>query len=206
MKIFDKISEVGLKNVLIGTIKREQYKKMQKKYGFDNWHVSPYELREYAQVVANYVSEQNCEDKMVVDIGCGMGEVISNIKQNNRFGYDLDDVVIGLAPSVHSKEKVEYRCGSFDELCKDFDAGTSVSYLITLNFMHGNTEEKWIDYYHKVASHLDVEHFIVDTVKENNNGAHRLDFTKILPKNYVLEEKKGPFLGERFVEVYKKVD
>jgi len=206
MKIFDKIGEVGLKNVLIGTIKREQYKIMQKKYGFNSWHISPYELREYAQVVAKYVSEQDCEDKLVVDVGCGMGEVISNIKQSNRFGYDLDDVVIGLAPSVHNKEKVEYRCGSFDELCKDFDAGTKISYLITLGFMQGSTEEKWIDYYHKVANHFDIDHFIVDTLKEGINGAHRLDFTKILPNNYIIEEKMGPFLGERFVEIYKKAD
>lgn len=39
MKIDSKIKEVGLKNVVVGSIKKVKYKK----YYFDSWHLSPYE-------------------------------------------------------------------------------------------------------------------------------------------------------------------
>jgi len=206
MKVIAKIKEVGLLNTIVGTIKREYYKKLQKQYGFYEWHISPYELREYAQVVAKYVNKSDCGNGLIVDVGCGLGEVIANIDKDNRVGYDLDNTVIELAPSVHKREKVVFRTGSFEELCSDYEKGTKIAYLITLAFMQGSTEDKWRDIYHKVAEHFDVEHFIIDTHKEGVNNAHRLDFSKILPADYVLKEKMGPYLSERFIEVYRKYD
>lgn len=205
MKIFNKIKEVGLKNTIIGTFKRFRYKLLQKKYNFDSWHISPYELREYAQAVAEYVSNKDCKDGLVIDLGCGLGEVIANIKQDKRIGYDVNKTLIELAPSLHKKENITFRNGTFDEICDDYQSGTKVAYFITLAFMQGSTEDKWKDLYHKVAKHFDVEHFLIDTHKEGVNNAHRLNFKKILPENYILEERMGPFLSERFVEIYKKV-
>ena len=49
-KIVRKLKEVGLKNVLIGGIKKVRYMQMINKYHFDTWHLSPYEWKEYAQV------------------------------------------------------------------------------------------------------------------------------------------------------------
>lgn len=206
-RLFDKISEVGLYNTVKGTLKREYYKILQRIHGFDSWHVSPYELRGYAHTVAKYVSNKDCGNNLIVDLGCGMGEIISNIRHSNRVGYDPDQKIISLAPVVHkwgSGKGVIFRHGSFDQLCDDYEKGTTVEYLITLAFMQGSTEDHWVDAYHKVAEELDVKHFLIDTHKEGFNGAHRLDFSKIIPKNYVLEERLGPFLSERFIEIYTK--
>lgn len=203
-KFINKIKEVGLTNTIIGTIKREKYKRLQKKYNFYDWHISPYELRGYAQAVAKYINNDSNVDNMIIDLGCGMGEVITHIKHPNRVGYDPDHLIIDVASDLYKKNGVEFKYGTFDELCSDYEENTPISYLLTLGFMQGSTEDKWVDYYHKVLSRFNVNHVVIDTLKEGVNGAHRLDFTKILPSNYVLAERMGPFLGERYVEIYTK--
>lgn len=44
-----KIGEVGIINCILGGVKRERYKRLCKKYHFDSWHITPYELRKYLQ-------------------------------------------------------------------------------------------------------------------------------------------------------------
>lgn len=50
-----------------------------------------------------------------------------------------------------------------------------------------------------------MKHFIVDTVPEEGNS-HFLDFTLILPDEYKLIDRLGPFLAGRYIEVYEKAD
>lgn len=202
--IVNKINEVGLINTVIGIFRRTYYKRLQKKYDFYDWHVSPYELRGYAQATAKYVTEHNKEDGLVIDLGCGMGEVISHIKGSKKIGYDLDKLIIDVAKKVHSKANVEFRPGSFDELCDASVAKMNINYLLTLGFMHGSTEDKWVDYYHNIANKHDISHIVVDVIPSGVNGSHQLDFTKILPSNYHLEDRLGPFLSDRYIEIYKK--
>ena len=92
MKIIRKIKEVGLKNVIVGSIKRVKYEKLIRKYQFDSWHLSPYEWREYAQACVKYINTHEC--KTVVDIGCGLGGVLQHVKADKRIGLDEREEVI----------------------------------------------------------------------------------------------------------------
>ena len=200
-KLFAKIGEVGLRNTIVGIFRRCKYKKMQEKYGFDTWHVSPYELRGYAIAVANYVSENADGNKEIVDMGCGLGEILRNIKTKSRkLGYDPDPIIVNCAKQLNKDSLCEYEVAGIS----DFGQGHDVDYFITLGFTHGSLEETWYEPYHKIATENNVEHFIVDVCKEGFVGAHKLDFTKILPENYSLETRLGPFLSGRYVEIYKK--
>lgn len=193
--IGSKIKEVGVINCVVGTIKREKYKKLRKKYQFTEWHLSPYELREYAQIVARYVTNQKAD--VVVDIGCGLGEVIRHIKAKKRIGLDVNENLIEAAKLLG--KDITYSVGSFDE----FNWEEPVDYLLTLGFMHGSTEEKWKPYYEGVAGRNDIRHFIVDTLPDTEKS-NLLDFSKILPEEYKLIEKIGPLRGGRYIEVYEK--
>lgn len=197
-KVAQKIKEVGLKNVIIGSAKNMQYRKLIKQYPFDTWHLSPYEWREYAQVCARYVSAQNAGT--VVDIGCGLGGVLQHIKASKRIGLDLQEEAITVARIINDRT-IQFKIGTFGDLIE-----SPIDYLITLNFMHGGTETAWKDIYHAVAARNDVRHFIVDTIpkKENDMAVHALDWSKILPKNYKRIESFGPFLSGRFLEVWEK--
>lgn len=192
-----KIKEVGLINVIVGTVKREKYKKLQKRYQFDSWHISPYELRKYAQVTAAYINEHKPE--AVVDIGCGLGEILRHIQCPVKKGFDEQQAVLDAAKLLCHKEDIEFVHGSFNKVN---DLGR-IDYLITLGFMHGGDESMWTASYHEVAKRNDVRRFLVDTLPADG-PTHHLNFSMILPEDYRLVDKLGPFLGGRFLEVYEK--
>lgn len=193
-----KIQEVGITNVIWGGVKREYYKILQRKFNFDTWHISPYELRKYVQAVAEYVNSKNAD--VVVDIGCGLGEMLRHIHARVRIGLDLHEEAIRAAKKL-SRGDIVFQVGTFDNL----QIEESIDYLITLGFMHGGTEKAWKSCYHDVARRNNVKHFIVDTVPEEGNS-HFLDFTLILPDEYKLIDRLGPFLAGRYIEVYEKAD
>ena len=195
--LLTKIKEVGLLNCIAGMAKRSKYKKMQNRYRFDTWHISPYELRKYVQVVAEYVSDKQAD--VVIDIGCGLGELLRHTKAKRRIGLDLSREVIEAAAVLGGD--ISYITGSFEHV----EVFEPIDYLITLNFMHGGTNEAWVPHYTDVIRRNDIRHLIVDTVPDNG-ASHRLEFEKILPPEYQMIDRMGPFLGDRYIEVYKKED
>lgn len=197
MKLIRKIREVGPQNVLVGGWKRIKYGKLIEKYHFDSWHLSPYEWKEYAQACVKYINANDCQT--IVDIGCGLGGILRHVKADRKIGLDLQEEVI-LAARELSDKTIIYRTGSFDAL-----AEKPVDYLVTLNFMHGGTEETWREPYQTAAARNDIRHFIVDTVPEEG-GSHFLDWSRILPGNYRRIERLGPFLSGRYVEVWEKAE
>ena len=196
-RIGKKINEVGFFNFVKGLIRNNYYKKLQKEYCFDSWHESPYEWRKYAQTVCNYINEKKAGT--VVDMGCGLGEVIRNSKANKRIGYDPSKEAIEAAKVLDRSKTIDYKIGSFGEFVEEGE----VDYFITLGFMHGCEEEVWRSAYHRVSNRCCIHNFIVDVLPKDGK-CHQLDFTKILPENYSIKERIGPFLGRRYIEIYEK--
>lgn len=196
-KIVQKCKEVGVLNTIIGCVKAVRYRFLQKKYHFESWHLTPYELREYAQATVAYINSQH--PQTVIDIGCGLGETISHIKAQNRIGIDAGLHNINTAKALYKNSGIDFRHGSFPDL----GSGLTIDYLITLNFMHGSDETTWQTPYYKCASENDIKHFLVDVVPASDN-VHCLDFSKILPPSYHLKDKMGPFLSGRYLLVYEK--
>lgn len=197
-KAVRKIKEVGFKNVVIGGIKKMKYMQLMKKYHFDTWHLNPYEWKEYAQICVRYVNARNCNT--VVDIGCGLGEILQHIKADKKLGLDLGEEVLMAARELHGGE-IDFKAGSFGELTEK-----PIDYLITLNFMHGRSETEWRELYRAAAVQNDVRHFVVDTVPDKAFGpsTHCLDWSKILPDNYKRIERFGPLLSGRHIEVWER--
>ncbi|MBQ2934649.1 MAG: class I SAM-dependent methyltransferase [Lachnospiraceae bacterium] len=194
-----KVKEVGWKNTLIGFLKRLYYKSLRKKYQFDPWHDSPYELRKYAQATAEYINRHGADT--VVDIGCGLGEVLRNISAPQRIGLDECGICIEVAKKLDKTKRIQYVQGSFNDL----KVQDTIDYVITLGFMHGSREDIWKSAYHRCASENDAKAFIVDVLPESDS-TYCLDFSLILPENYVLKEKMGPFLSGRWLYVYEKTE
>ena len=144
-KIIRKLKEVGMKNLIIGIVKIPYFKLLQKIFHFDSWHISPYELREYVQIVARYINCHNA--KYVVDIGCGLGELIRHIKAPKSIGIDIEKENINTAKYLHHRSDIEFKIGSFDDL----GTGHEIDYLTALNFMHGSPHQTWHSVFHKVC-------------------------------------------------------
>lgn len=195
-RFLDKLAEVGFANCMKGTFRRGYYRRLQKKYQFESWHLSPYELREYAQKTAEYVSSKQAD--LVVDIGCGLGEIIRHIQAKRRIGIDIQQEVVLAAKFLDKTKEIEFRKGSGSEL----GSHQVIDYLITLGFMHGSNEDVWRPIYHKMIQENQIKHIIVDTLPAREDS-YLLDFSKILPESFMLEEQMGSFLAGRFVLVYK---
>ena len=70
----------------------------------------------------------------------------------------------------------------------------------------GGAEDEWREIYRSTALRNDIRHFIVDVfpVKVDDPTTYSLDWSLILPDNYKRIERFGPFLGEKFMEVWEK--
>lgn len=197
-RIRKKVKEVGLGNALIGCIKRVKYMWLIRKYHFAAWHLSPYEWKKYAQECVHYVNKHGC--KTIVDIGCGLGEILLHVNATKKIGLDLDEGAIMAARELCGKTII-FEKGSFSDLIQN-----SIDYCITLNFMHGGLESEWKKVYHLMAERNDIKHFIVDTVPDKafSSATKFLNWSEILPDNYKRVEHLGPFLSGRYLEVWEK--
>ena len=199
MKIFNKIREVGIAYFFRGCFRRLYYAQLQKKYGFDMWHISPIWHRKYVIEVIRYINK-NKPLNSVAEIGCGLGDLLRNVNADNRIGMDIDENVIEAAKKLNRRnDEIEFCVGSFKEL-----QGKKINYLITLNFMHGSRETEWIQPYTTVINNNSIDNIIVDVVPEGVDKACCLDFSKILPSSYTLKDRLGPYLGGRYVEIWCK--
>ncbi len=196
-KLIRKTREVGIGNLILGCLKVLYYRRLQKKFDFDPWHTSPYELRKYVQTVAAYVNRHSPE--CVVDIGCGLGDLLAHIHAPMRIGVDPGKGETEAANHLYGSRGIRFVRGSFDE----FGEGMEIDYLITLNFMHGSPEPVWKPTYTRICEKNRISHIIVDSYKTTED-TYRLDFDRILPPDYARGECLGIFPGERYVYVYHR--
>lgn len=153
----------------VGIIKRKIYAILQKKYAFGDWHLEPINFRPYAQevvfVLDEYVSKKPI--KCVVEVGCGLGDVIGNIKTIpekpcEKIGIDRSENVLKgakfLNPSTTFLKGSFEKCINKDHVC-----------LIMMNFIHTIPEEKLKAEVQYLLLKNNVSLVIMDTFKRNKN-------------------------------------
>lgn len=197
MKVVKKIKEVGCLNTVRGSFKMIYYYFLQKKYGFNKWHISPFELRKYIQDAARYINQSN--PKAVIDIGCGLGELLRHISAESRIGYDLDFKNIQCACRLDHSGGIQFHTGSFERV-----KGQTADFLVTLNFTAGMTESDWRPVYERFLNNNNIKMVMADILPAVD-GNHHLDFKNILPKEYRLKDRLGPYLSKRYIHVFEKI-
>lgn len=201
VKLINKVKEAGFCNTVTGSVKRVYYELLCRKYRFDRWHISPYELRKYIQAAAGCINKGGGIPHRVIDIGCGLGELLRHVRAEDRIGYDAEVQVIRAAKRLDRTKKITFRQGRFN---KTFSLGSiQADYLVTLNFTHGKPETYWKEIYHKQLSENDIRCVIVDVFPQKD-GQYHLNWNHILPAGYQRMERLGPFPGKKYLEVYEK--
>lgn len=120
-KVKSKIKEVGFKNFIICVLKRlTLFKFLRWYYKLHEWFFTAgvYECNKYQQTVAAFANK--LKPKVVIDIGCGIGEIISRIKADVKIGVDIDETAIEVARKLNilRRDNTVYVKGSFDILEK----------------------------------------------------------------------------------------
>ena len=82
----------GLLIFVKGLLKRPYYWFLQRLFHFDKWHTMPIEHRPYALELCRYINELIEKERLenVVEIGCGLGEILARIKAGQKTGFDVE--------------------------------------------------------------------------------------------------------------------
>jgi SAM-dependent methyltransferase len=103
-------------------------------FKFQRWHIYGSTKPEYSRIVSNLANSIG-ENLSVVEIGCGLGNIISKVKSPRKIGFDLDNNVIRAAKFIQKfkfhRFKVVFKHGSFTEAIL-----SSPDVLIAVNWIH----------------------------------------------------------------------
>ena len=104
--------------------------------------------------------------RVVVDVGCGLGEVLAHIKAERRYGLDIDKTALDAARFWHSR-KIVFGEGSF------FDAASiasairepEISLMIMNNWVHGCDFETFKKGILEIKALKPVHYILFDTFR-----------------------------------------
>lgn len=169
--VYKKVRRMLYSNACIGKIKQRYFSFLLECHQFDKWHVSPINFRPYALGIVDYLNEREWSEKeKIVEIGCGLGEIIGNINVHNKVGYDIDANVIGAARKIYPGTK--FKVGTFEDIKKQ-----NIECLITVNFIHGTSPEELRKKYTSLCEENHINYFILDIVRdERYEFNHSIDY------------------------------
>lgn len=152
---------------------------LQRLFGFNSWHVAPYCQRAYAQRVV-YELNRATRRTGVVEIGCGLGDILRRLKYIEKLGLDQEPEVVRAAAFLGKIRnsgcgRVEFRTATFPEieLNKPYDA------IIMVNWIHNVPPQSLKSGIARLFSaHLNVGGQLVFDLVENPSYQfnHKLDF------------------------------
>lgn len=138
-------------------------------YKFDRWHVTPVEFRPYAIDLLKKLNSGNFADQKkgyIVEIGCGLGDILGHLEYNQKIGFDISDNVLRAA-AVKYKD-IRFKKGSFDDV-----KFADISVLIMVNFIHELDPVFLRKSIQKIVNRSFVHLFVIDTVV-NSQKSHYL--------------------------------
>lgn len=101
---------------------------LAKFFGFPaSWH-PPTSMRPYRKVVAEAVN--GLSPKIVCEVGCGLGSILSRLSAMRRIGYDISPGVIRAARLIRT-HSIEFHVGTL----QDVDVA-EMDVLILVNWIH----------------------------------------------------------------------
>jgi SAM-dependent methyltransferase len=139
-------------------------------FRFDAWHANaPYACRPYKKVVVDLAN--SLRPDTVVEVGCGLGEILSRINARHRYGLDSDARVIRAARFMHPRGIV-WIAGAAATLQQRMGPVAFIDCLIMVNWIHNLSSEE-------LAATLvpllpKIRYLIVDAVDQNAPASYRV--------------------------------
>jgi GalNAc-alpha-(1->4)-GalNAc-alpha-(1->3)-diNAcBac-PP-undecaprenol alpha-1,4-N-acetyl-D-galactosaminyltransferase len=106
-------------------------------FRFDVWHAgAPYSCRPYKSQVVALANSLN--PRFVVEIGCGLGDILRRIHAVERIGIDIDVRVIRAAKFLHPS--IAWVHGDANEVSRLLPDARTIDCLIMVNWIHAINE------------------------------------------------------------------
>ena len=186
----------GLLIFVKGLLKRPYYWFLQRLFHFDKWHTMPIEHRPYALELCRYVNELIEKEGLenVVEIGCGLGEILARIKVGQRIGFDVEENVIRAGRAIN--KTIEFHTGTFGDV-----RGRDIDVLIAVNFTHNIAPDELQRQFTEVLLNNKVKFIVVDSVAYK----YFHDFGKLFGDKCEKVWQSREFEHKRTVQVYRNV-
>ena len=136
-------------------------------FRFDKWHVNTMIERKYVSDIITYINKRyNGPKQTVVEIGCGLGDLLRRLNVKEKVGFDIESNVLKAARvlSTLSGENIRFQTFSFPES----DLTLKVNIILMVNWIHHISPEvlklKISEYFKNNL--CDRGELIIDTVQE----------------------------------------
>lgn len=210
MTMCDSLRKWWMSDFTVGNCKQKFYAILQRIYAFDKWHLGPINFKPYArEVVAmteRYIKRNSI--KTIVEVGCGLGDVIGNIKISNKkchkIGIDQERNVLKAAKLLHPS--MTFVQGSFDK-CKNKDRAC----LIMINFIHTIPKEELKKEMNRLLMTNSVDLVVLDTFSRNKNTEYLYSHCgeELFDGKYRCIRKSKAFPAahgaKRYIEYWEKI-
>jgi SAM-dependent methyltransferase len=164
-----RLKRIGPRSLVLCAGKRIYFRILARRYRFSNWHASaPYECRPYkAEVVA---LANTVDPAVVLEIGCGLGEIISRVNCDSRYGVDLDAAVLEGARFLHGNA-CRFAVGSLSDGDALFQfVRDRVDLLILVNWPHRLSWPDLSSAVEKVIHGLGARYVLIDGIRPEVTG------------------------------------
>lgn len=166
-------------------------------FGFDRWHASaPYTCRPYKQLVVELTNA--LQPTTVVEVGCGLGDIISRVNAVDRFGIDSDSQVIRAARFLH-RGRGRWIHGDGNRIQLVVPQERKIDCLIMVNWIHNLSCESLSELLLPVLPR--TRYLILDAIDADGPISYRYkhDFGFLSAVTRKLSESRVPGEPRRFI-------
>jgi SAM-dependent methyltransferase len=157
-------------------------------FGFNRWHSSgTYWCRPYKREVVEL--SNLIKPNSVLEIGCGLGEIISRIDATHRQGIDIEPQVIDAARFLNRKNNY-FNVGSLHDLSNiKLNADLPLDLLIMVNWTHEIEWKNLSKCVLQIIEKLKIKYILIDGIIEGADGyAYSRNSTDFLEWGFIQHE------------------
>lgn len=194
----DKAVELGIGNILMCFVTRLRFRMLRARFHFDPWHCDgTWYCRPYQRVAVDMVNRVS--PSVVVEVGCGLGEVISRVSAPIRTAFDLDRSVIDAARHLRGNA-VQFQVGSWADVGRG-----PIDVLVAINWIHSLSPEE-------LSAALTlfegrVSYFLLEGITVGQEGyAHCHDFAFLKGRAVLVDSKPGGIGEPRTLKLFKTIE
>jgi len=159
------------------------------KFRFDKWHMQAnYLCRPYKNMVVELVNDLDVTG--VIEIGCGLGDILANINVQARVGVDSDAGVIKACEKIYDNNIVW-----INKSAKNFDFSVmndNIECLIMVNWIHNLNQKQLLDI--MLPAFKKINYLIVDSIDKDTllqyRYKHDFSFLKEHAKKIIVKRVK----------------
>lgn len=169
MSVWNRILQLGFFGTILCICRRIYYYLLSKRYGFDIWHASaPFECRPYKAEVVKLADSVSVSSAL--EIGCGLGDIISRINVVKRVGVDIDPAVVFTAQKLNGRY-CKFAVGELSDVqnLKQQCEG-AVELLVMINWPHLLPWHQLFEHIQSIIDQIGVRYVLIDGINDSIHG------------------------------------